>query len=118
MMDQVLAAFYGLLAAVLTALASVLVPVVRAWGEAQAQRALATVQQRIGEAAARKAATMVMEIAKDPSVIAASRAVVEAAAAELRDEFQHTARRYGLPPSTFAAVFRGELAKAGVSLAP
>ncbi len=117
-MDQVIAALWGVLAAFLTALAGALVPLARQWAEAQAQRALATVQQRIGEAAARQAAVIAMEVATNPDLSAASREAVELLAGDLRARFADTARKYALPPGTFTTILTGELAKAGVRVKP
>jgi hypothetical protein len=115
-MEQVFEALSGLLAAVLAAAVVALRPLVLAGVEVLRQRALATVQERIGEAAARKAVGIAMEVFDDPQVSAATREMVEAGAVSLRDAFADTAKRHGLPGEVFANILIGELARAGVKV--
>lgn len=113
-MEQVTEALYGLLAAVLTALGTIAIAAIRRWAEAQQQRALALVQARLGEGAARVAGDIAGQVMDAPGVQAASAAMVQAGAEALRARYPETVARYGITAETLAGMVRGELGKLGV----
>lgn len=110
-MDEVVNAAWTLLAAVLTALASAAGIWLRAWVEVQRQRAMATLQQRLGEAAGRVAGEILLKVDGDPAVARAAQALVEAGARTLQERFAEQVRKHGIPVATLEGMVAGEVGK-------
>lgn len=112
-MEQVVSALWGLLAAVLATFAAVASQAVRRWAEAEAQRGLAIVQQRLGEGAARVAGEIAASVATNPEIEAATQAMVDVGAEVLCARFADTVAKYGIPLDTLAGMVKGEIGKLG-----
>lgn len=115
-MDQVLQALGVLLAAVCTAVTPIIAGAVRAWAEAQHQAAMATLQARLGEGAARAAGEILATVRTDPSVQHATQAMVDLAAATLHARFAETIARYKIPADTLRGMIAGEVGKLGLGI--
>lgn len=115
-MDQVVTALWGVLAAGVSALGWVLIGLLRQAAEAQAQRALLLVQQRLGEGAARIAGEIAGQVLADPALQGATRAMLDAGAAEMQRRFADSVARRGISVDALRGMVAGEVGKLGVGL--
>lgn len=111
-MDELMQAAWGVVAAVVVALAPVARRLILAHIADAEARAKLAVQQRLGEAAARTAAT----IAAGAYGTQAEARVVDAASMELAARFRETLAAHQIPPPAVASMVAGELAKRGVTV--
>ncbi len=102
----------GAVAAVVVALAPVARRVALALIADAEARAKLAVQQRLGEAAGRVAATIAANLENGQ----ASAATVDAAAMEMAVRFRETLAAHQVPPPAVASMVAGELAKLGVQV--
>jgi hypothetical protein len=86
------------------------------FSEAQSQRALALVQERLGAAAARIAAELATNARTSPTLPGVTEGMLERGTEQLRERFSDTAARLGIPDETLAGMIAGELGKLGVSV--
>lgn len=103
-MEQVTQALFGLVAAVIAALGAVAVRAVQAYADN-------LVQQRLGAGAARVAGEIAADVMGNDQVLAATREMIEAGAAVMRERFPDTAGK--LPVETLTGMIAGELGKLG-----
>lgn len=115
-MDTIAQAIPAAVAAVVAALTPIAWQVGRAVLDYLKQRALLTVQQRLGEAAARIAAEIAAEVAADPGVQAATQQMLDVGAAALNARFAQEVARRGIPRTTLEGMVAGELGKLGVAV--
>lgn len=113
-MEDVTQAALGLLAAVLTALASIMIRAATTWVEVLRQRAMLLVQERLGQGAARAAGDVVSQLVGDPSVTRATQEMVDTAASALALKFQDTLQAHKIPTTAIRDMVLGELGKMGV----
>lgn len=109
---------------ILAVLGTILVPLIGVAGralvavsEANTQRALATVQARLGEAAARVAGELVAEINASDTHDVLTPGMIARGADMLRDRFAETVARHGISHETLAGMIAGEAGKLGAALA-
>lgn len=103
-MEQLLQAAGSLLAAVLTALGFTAIRAAQAYADN-------LIQQRLGAGAARVAGEIAAIAKGDPSVQAATEAMVDVGVAQLQRRFPDTAGK--LPADVLGGMIRGELGKLG-----
>jgi hypothetical protein len=108
---------------ILAVLGTILVPLIGVAGralvavaEANTQRALATVQLRLGTAAGRIAAELATQVGQGALARTITPGLIEAAAEQLRDRFAETVARHGITDETLSGMIAGELGKIGVSI--
>lgn len=107
-MEQVIQAAWTLAAAVIMALGGVGVQAVRAW-------TVNLVQQRLDGGAQRVAGQIAATVAGDDGVQTASREMLDAGVAAMRQRFPQTAGR--LPDETLAGMIAGHLGLMGQGVA-
>lgn len=102
----------------LTTMAAVLWPTIRAAlrasAEAAAQRALADIQARLGGGASRVAGEIAAAVRAD-GLAAAPPALIDNAARLLKERYAETLARLDVPDSTLIGMVKGELGKLGVA---
>ena len=115
-MDLVVQALWAALAAALTAVVPVGVRLAARYGEVLGERALAEVQRRLGDGAARVAGEIVAELRASPELQAATQAMLQRGAATLAGRFADTVTKRNIPLDTLAGMVAGELGKLGVAV--
>ena len=103
-MEQVVTALWGLAAAVIMAVGGVLVPVIRDY-------ATNLLQARIGAAAGRVAGEIAARVAADPTVTAATQAMIAAGAEALKARVPDAIRKLGASDDTLRGMVAGEVGK-------
>lgn len=115
-MDLVVQTLWAALAAALTAVVPVGVRLAARYGEVLGERALAEVQRRLGDGAARVAGEIVAELRASPELQAATQAMLQRGAATLAGRFSDTVTKRNIPMDTLAGMVAGELGKLGVAV--
>lgn len=116
-MDLVVQTLWAALAAALTAVVPIGVRLAARYGEVLGERALAEVQRRLGDGAARVAGEIVAELRASPELQAATQSMLLQGAEKLGRRFPDTIRKHGVPAETLAGMIAGELGKLGVGVA-
>ena len=106
-MEQLTQVLWAAAAAVVSALAGVAIPLVRAY-------LTNLVQQRLGEGAARVAGEIAAKVAASPDLTIASEAMIRAGVAAIQKRFPDTAGK--IPVSTITGMVIGEVGKLGVGV--
>ena len=115
-MDDLVAALWAVVAAALAAAIPIGLRALGAYAELAKQQAAGAVQSRLGDAAARVAGEIAGTIAADPTVRAATAAMVQTGTQVLAGRFRETLRAKGISDATVEGMLRGELGKLGVAL--